>query len=282
MSVQAAHNFAKGTQTGEGRRIGVFDSGVGGLSVLRAIRKHLPLAELVYVADSANAPYGERDDAFIAQRCHAISGFLASQAVDAIVVACNTATAVAVQSLREALPNLPIIGVEPGIKPGIAQSINKRVGVLATPGTLASKKFKALVQAHGEEATLILQPCPGLAKEIESGHLDGQPLRQLVEQFCAPMRQAGVDTVVLGCTHYPFAEALFRDVLGQHVNLLDTSEAVARRTADLIKDAKPQHSTCAPSVAPTTSLWTTGSPQHLSDLARGWLGWDFQAQHLPV
>ncbi|MFN4265776.1 MAG: glutamate racemase, partial [Aquabacterium sp.] len=100
MSVQAAHNLANGSQTGEGRRIGVFDSGVGGLSVLRAIRKHLPQAELVYVADSANAPYGERDDAFIAQRCHAISGFLASQAVDAIVVACNTATAVAVQSLR--------------------------------------------------------------------------------------------------------------------------------------------------------------------------------------
>lgn len=282
MSVQPAHKFADATLAGEGRRIGVFDSGVGGLSVLRAIRQHLPEAELVYVADSANAPYGERDDAFIAQRCHAISGFLESQAVDAIVVACNTATAVAVQSLREALPSLPIIGVEPGIKPGIAQSRNKRVGVLATPGTLASNKFKALVQTHGDEATLVLQPCPGLAKEIETGDLDGEPLKKLIEQFCAPMLEAGVDTVVLGCTHYPFAQARFRDVLGDQVQLLDTSEAVARRTATLIKDTPAKQVRRGLPPAHMTSLWTTGSPEHLSNVARAWLGWDFQAQHLPV
>lgn len=257
----------------------MFDSGVGGLSVLRAIRRQLPLADLIYVADSANAPYGERDDAFISDRCHAISKFLNQQHVDGIVVACNTATAIAVQGLRAALPDMPIIGVEPGIKPGIAQSKNKRVGVLATPGTMASAKFKALVDAHGREATLVLQPCPGLAKEIESGSLDRPELQALIHQFCAPLVETHVDTVVLGCTHYPFAAHLFRQALGPEVGLLDTADAVARRTADLLhpRQALPPETASA---QPRIELWTTGSADHLSSVSSNWLGWPLRAKEL--
>lgn len=279
MSVQSAHNSPVIPASGQGLRIGVFDSGVGGLSVLRAIRRQLPLADLIYVADSANAPYGERDDAFISDRCHAISKFLNQQHVDGIVVACNTATAIAVQGLRAALPDMPIIGVEPGIKPGIAQSKNKRVGVLATPGTMASAKFKALVDAHGREATLVLQPCPGLAKEIESGSLDRPELRALIHQFCAPLIEAHVDTAVLGCTHYPFAAHLFRQALGPEVSLLDTADAVARRTAELLHPRQGLLSENTNS-QPRIELWTTGSADHLASVSSNWLGWPLQAQEL--
>jgi glutamate racemase len=279
MSVQSAHNSPVIPASGQGLRIGVFDSGVGGLSVLKAIRQQLPLADLIYVADSANAPYGERDDAFISDRCHAISKFLNQQHVDGIVVACNTATAIAVQGLRAALPDMPIIGVEPGIKPGIAQSKSKRVGVLATPGTMASAKFKALVDAHGREATLVLQPCPGLAKEIESGSLDRPELQALIRQFCAPLIEAHVDTVVLGCTHYPFATHLFRQALGPDVGLLDTADAVARRTAELLhprQGVSPETERSQPHI----ELWTTGSADHLASVSSNWLGWPLQAQEL--
>lgn len=279
MSVQSAHNSPVIPASGQGLRIGVFDSGVGGLSVLRAIRRQLPLADLVYVADSANAPYGERDDAFISDRCHAISRFLSQQRVDGIVVACNTATAIAVQGLRDALPALPIIGVEPGIKPGIALSTNKRVGVLATPGTLASAKFKALVEAQGREATLVLQPCPGLAKEIESGSLDRPELQSLINQFCAPLIQTHVDTVVLGCTHYPFATHLFRQALGPDVTLLDTADAVARRTADLLQPRQGLRTENAGS-QPSIELWTTGDPKHLEEVAQTRLSWNLTAKNL--
>lgn len=277
MSVQSARISDSPIVTGQGWRIGVFDSGVGGLSVLRAIREQIPQADLVYVADSANAPYGERSDSFISERSHVISGFLIQQKVDAIVVACNTATAVAVHSLRQSQPGVPIVGVEPGIKPGITHSKNKVVGVLATPGTLASAKFKALVQSCGPDANLVLQACPGLAKEIEAGALDRPKLRALIEEFCQPLIQAEADTVVLGCTHYPFAADLFQQTLGPQVTLLDTAHAVARRTAALLSQNHPQtgHATSG-----AIELWTTGSPEHLKAIANEWLGWQLSAHVL--
>src|SRR6185437_13859399 len=147
MGAHAAPTFA-----GAHTHIGVFDSGLGGLSVLKALHERLPLADLTYVADSAHAPYGERDDDFIAARSHHICDHLLAQKVDAVVVACNTATAAAIHRLREAYPGLPIVGVEPGVKPAIAQSRSKRIGVLATPSTLASDKYKRLIDAHGQGA----------------------------------------------------------------------------------------------------------------------------------
>lgn len=280
MSTLSAHYDTPVSTTGQGLRIGVFDSGVGGLSVLRAIREVMPQADLVYVADSANAPYGERSDAFIQERSREISHFLKNQDVNGIVVACNTATAVAVQELRQNLPQLPIIGVEPGIKPGIAQSRSKRVGVLATPGTLASQKFKSLVARHGGDADLFLQPCPGLAKAIEAGDLNRPELLDLVDHFCAPLKAAKVDTVVLGCTHYPFIAQQLRAALGPNVELLDTARAVARHTATLLgslHDAKnPVRATHG-----SVELWTTGSPEHLQRVAQSWLGWPLAARVMP-
>jgi len=264
-------------------RVGVFDSGVGGLSVLRAIRGELPHASLIYVADSAHAPYGERDEAYVVDRSLRIATFLKAQQVDAIVVACNTATAAAVHALRARWPDFPIIGVEPGIKPALAQSANRRVGVMAPPGTLASLKFKALVAQHTQgDASLVLQACPGLAREIEHGALDRPELRALAHTFCEPLRQAGVDTVVLGCTHYPFIRALLQHELGPDVTLLDTAEAVARRTASLLQSAGAAQPVAFVTDEATTSLWTTGQPAHLDDIARNWLGWHLQAQHLEV
>ncbi|MBC7700820.1 glutamate racemase [Aquabacterium sp.] len=253
---------------GEGLRIGLFDSGLGGLSVLRALRQHMPLAQLLYIADSGNAPYGERDDAFIAGRALAISDFLLSQGAQVIVVACNTATAMAVHTLRQRWPEVPIVGVEPGVKPAVAQSANKRIGVLATPGTLASDKFKRLIEIHGQDVVIVPQPCPGLAKEIESGHLDSPALRALVDAFSQPLRQAKVDTVVLGCTHYPFVAPLFQQALGPHVRIIDTAEAVARQTQRVSGDLPCLQ---APHAEPTIQLWTSGSAAHLAQVADRWL-----------
>jgi glutamate racemase len=265
---------------GQGYRIGVFDSGVGGLSVLRAIRARLPLAQIVYVADSGHAPYGERDEAYITARCHHIAAFLHQRAVDCIVVACNTATAIAVNSLRAHLPAMPIIGVEPGVKPAVKRSVNKRVGVLATPGTLSSARFKALVQSHGQGADLTLQPCPGLAKEIETGDLDGAAVRSLIAQFSAPLKTAKVDTVVLGCTHYPFVMAAFQQALGPDVFIVDTAEAVARRTASVLHDLPQMAASPCAVDRQAIELWTTGEPEHLTRLARHWLNLDCSAHLL--
>lgn len=274
---------------GEGLRIGLFDSGLGGLSVLRALRAHLPRARLLYIADSGNAPYGERDDAFIGQRALHITDFLLTQGAQAIVVACNTATAAAVHTLRQHLPELPIIGVEPGVKPAVALSANKRVGVLATPSTLASAKFKRLIELHGQGAHIVPQPCPGLAKEIESGVLDTPRLRELVATFAEPLRQAEVDTVVLGCTHYPFVAPLFQQALGPRVRILDTADAVARHTVRVcaqvsrIGGESPAHSTFDKTfyAQDLTDLWSSGDPVHLSTVAWNWLGLRTEARALP-
>lgn len=266
---------------GEGLRIGVFDSGLGGLSVLRALRAQMPAASLLYVADSGHAPYGERDDAFIQARSEHISDFLIHQGADAIVVACNTATAAAIHRLRLRCGDLPVIGVEPGVKPAVALSASKRVGVLATPGTLGSLKFRRLVEQHGQGAHLVLQACPGLAREIESGLLDTPALREMVARFCTPLREAQVDTVVLGCTHYPFVAPLIQAALGTHVHIVDTAQAVAQHT-QRVSARHPDASARAYTTPPgDIRLWSSADPQHLQHVARAWLGLDAAAYALP-
>ena len=255
-------------------RIGVFDSGLGGLSVLRALHGRLPLADLFYVADSGHAPYGEREGTFIVSRSQHICDFLVSQGVDAIVVACNTATAAAVHVLRQAHPGVPIIGVEPGVKPAVLQSRNKRVGVLATPATLASDKYRRLIDNFAGDAVVLPQPCPGLAAEIEKGRLDSPALRALVQRFSDPLLTAGVDTVVLGCTHYPFVAPLFQAALGQGVTVVDTAAAVAEQTARLCAARAPLAPPGGDASHGRIASWTSGDPAHLAEVARHWLGLD--------
>ncbi|MFT3856698.1 MAG: glutamate racemase [Aquabacterium sp.] len=265
---------------GSHTHIGVFDSGLGGLSVLRALHARMPLADISYVADSGHAPYGERAADFIVERSQAICDVLLAQQVDAIVVACNTATAAAIHLLRQRHPQVPIIGVEPGVKPAVARSARRRVGVVATPATLASDKYQRLIETHAKDALIVAQACPGLAAEIEKGRLDTPELRALVQTFTVPLKAAQVDTVVLGCTHYPFVAPIFQEALGPGVEVIDTAVAVAEHTARLCALHAPQRAQDKPASTGALHLWTSGSPPHLQDVARAWLGLEAQVQAL--
>lgn len=223
--------------------IGVFDSGIGGLSVLQALRHELPHEHFVYVADNAYAPYGEKGEAFVMQRTGTIARYLQQQhQIKALVIACNTATAAAVEPLRVALPDLPCIGVEPAIKPAAVASQTQHVGVIATRGTVESGRFKRLVQQHADAVHFHVQACDGLAHAIErSAQSHGQhgPESSEIEALCLRyIRALGdfglktnqIDTLVLGCTHYVFIKDVLRALLGADVQLMDTGAAVARQT----------------------------------------------------
>ncbi|MCG8069813.1 MAG: glutamate racemase [Candidatus Thiodiazotropha taylori] len=208
--------------------IGIFDSGIGGLSVLQHVRALLPNENLLYVSDRAHLPYGEKDKGFILQRSRVITQFLISQNVKAVVIACNTATAAAVRDLRETY-RLPIIGMEPGVKPAISLSQSGMVGVLATHGTLSSHKFKALLQQHADGSEIIICPCHGWVEAIERNGHDHQTTRQIVSQQLQPILERGVDTLVLGCTHYPFVKQMIADEAGAGISIIDTGPAVAKQ-----------------------------------------------------
>jgi glutamate racemase len=214
--------------------IGVFDSGIGGLSVLRALRAQLPGERFTYVADTANAPYGERGDEFVAQRSLEITRQLVEEhRAKLVVVACNTATAAAIHLLRDAHPDLAIVGIEPALKPAALMTKTGRVGVMATRGTLASAKFAALLQSLEGQAQFVLQPCDGLATAIEVG--DEARTRALCEEYARAIMQSGdVDTLVLGCTHYAFAEELLQEIVGPQVAIIEPGASVARRVAALL------------------------------------------------
>jgi glutamate racemase len=208
--------------------VGVFDSGVGGLSVLERIRADLPHELLLYVADSGHAPYGNKPAEFIVQRSFAITEFLLGQGAKAVVAACNTATAAAITRLRARF-DIPIIGIEPAVKPAVAMTRSGVVGILATGNTVRSDKFAHLLDQHGHRARVLVQPCPGLADCVEQGDLSSSHPRALLERYLAPLLNAGVDTLVLGCTHYPFLTPLIQELTGPEVVILDPSPAVARQ-----------------------------------------------------
>jgi glutamate racemase len=248
--------------------IGVFDSGVGGLSVLRALRATLPGANFRYVADSSHAPYGERSDRYVIERALRIARELHRQGATLLVVACNTATAVAVDTLRAAWPDMPIVGIEPGIKPALARTLNRRVGVMATRATLASERFASLLRTQCSDSTVQvhLRACDGLASAIETGELDSAEVRSAVEQHCKALRAHDVDTVVLGCTHYPFAAHQIQAAMGASVVLIDTSAAVAREVARRWQSAATGRG--------KLTLQTTGDASLLQAIASRWLGAD--------
>jgi glutamate racemase len=209
------------------RPVGVFDSGVGGLSVLRAIRQALPSERVIYVADSGHAPYGDRPREFIESRSIAVVDYLVSRDAKAIVVACNTATGAAAQILRSRF-NLPIVAMEPAVKPAALHTKSGIVGVLATTSTLSSAKFLDLVDRHGAGVQVLVQPCPGLVEQVEAGELETPRTRALVESLVRPLLAKGADTLVLGCTHYPFLRRAIEDVAGAGVAVIDPADAVAR------------------------------------------------------
>jgi glutamate racemase len=208
--------------------VGIFDSGLGGLSVLRAVRAALPDERLIYVADSLYAPYGERDDDFIADRTLAIGKWLVARGVKALVVACNTATAQSIALARERLP-IPVVGVEPGIKPAALLSQSRVVGVLATAVTLRSARFQALIDRHAGDCRFMLQPGHGLVQAVERCDTHSPEVIALLADYLQPMLDARADTLVLGCTHYPFLDQAIRSIVGDRVALIDTSVAIARQ-----------------------------------------------------
>ncbi len=216
--------------------IGVFDSGVGGLSILDKIHQLLPRESLLYVADSAFAPYGPKGDEFIIQRSRHMMAFFQSQQVKAVVVACNTATAAAVALLRQEY-TLPIIGMEPALKPAATASTTGVIGVLATEGTLASDKFVDLKNRFEGDIEIITMPCPGLVEHIERIVPDVDAINQLLQKYMSPLLEKNVDTIVLGCTHYSFLTQQIKKIAGGDIAVIDTDDAVARRLYNVLEKA---------------------------------------------
>jgi glutamate racemase len=237
--------------------IGVFDSGVGGLSVLREIRKTLPGENLLYVADSAYAPYGDKPEKIIEARSIAITRFLQSCNTKAVVVACNTATGAAVSALRSRF-SFPIVAMEPAVKPAAAQTKSGVIGVLATRRTLAGNNFVKLFARYGAEVEILAQACPGLVEQVEVGDLSGAKTRLLLERYVMPLLECHADTIVLGCTHYPFLSPLIEQIAGPGVAVVDSSEAIARElkrrlgAADLLSPLTD---------AGTERFWSSAEPE---------------------
>jgi glutamate racemase len=257
--------------------VGIFDSGVGGLSVLRHIRAQLPHEHLLYVADTGFAPYGDKPEDVVAARSLAVARFLVAQGAKALVVACNTATISAVKLLRESFPDMPIVGVEPGLKPAAGASRNGKVGVLATERTLAGAKFLALRDQIGAAtgATFLLRACRGLVEQIELG--DVETTRQLLRHYITPLLDQGADTLVLGCTHYPLVRAAIEDVIAQSgahgIVLVDTGEAVARQLVRLLDAGQLLRSASAEEPA-RLSAYTSASATALSAAFNSLVGID--------
>lgn len=209
-------------------RIGIYDSGMGGLSVMRAVHALLPQYNLYYLADSAYCPYGIRPAEEVRERSRACTRWLMQHGAKMVVIACNTATSAALEMLRIELP-IPVIGMEPGIKPAIAATRTRQVGVLATNGTLNGNRFATLLQRFATDVDVHTIPCPDLVEHIEAGQLDAPPIQATLQCCLAPLREKGVDTIVLGCTHYHFAAPLITRITGPDVTVIDTTPAVARQ-----------------------------------------------------
>lgn len=257
--------------------IGVYDSGVGGLSVLRAIRDALPHEALLYVADSAHVPYGEKTQDFVEQRACAIADYFVSRQARAMVVACNTATAAAIALLRRRHPGLIIIGVEPAIKPAAHLTHSGVVGVFATTGTLASPKFAALAQREAPEVRILLRPCPQWVRLVEQGTLSGPEAEAAVRAPVAELREAGADVLVLGCTHFPFLRDLIQAAAGPGVPLLETGAPVARRLRHQLQERGLLQETGPGELR----LETSGAADALAELASRLLAQPLGARTLP-
>lgn len=218
----------------DGGSIGVFDSGVGGLSVWREIARQLPNESTVYVADQVHVPYGGRSPAEVRRFCEGITRFLLGQGAKVVVVACNTASAVALYHLRGAFPDVPFVGMEPAVKPAVERTETGVVGVLATEATFQGELFASLLDRYAGDVAVLTQVCPGLVEAVEAGAVETPDTEALLRAYLTPLMDAGVDEVVLGCTHYPFLQGAMEGIVGGTASIIDPAPAVARQTGRVL------------------------------------------------
>ncbi len=221
--------------------IGVFDSGVGGLSVLRAMRAQMSAEDVIYFGDQGHVPYGPRPMEQIQGFSEGITRFLLDQGAKLIVVACNTASAAALQYLRKTFPDVPFVGMEPAVKPAAEHTHSGKVGVLATPATFQGALYASVVERFANGVELLQSTCPGLVQQIEQGNLDGEETRRILEDALLPMLEKGIDTVVLGCTHYPFVIPLIQRIVGESVRVIDPAPSVARQAGRLLEAGRTKN-----------------------------------------
>jgi glutamate racemase len=253
----------------KGSPIGIFDSGVGGLSVLRAIRQHVPAEPVIFLADQAHVPYGSRSLEEVCHFSEAITRYLLSRGAKLIVVACNTASAAALHHLRTVFPEFPFVGMEPAVKPAAESTHSGVVGVLATPATFQGALYASVVERFANGVTLLQHTCPGLVAQIEDGELESPKTRLILEEALLPMLEKGIDTVVLGCTHYPFVIPLIEEIVGPDVRVIDPAPAVARQVGRLLDAYALNH---LAEEKGSLDILTTGDPQRLQELLPRLLG----------
>lgn len=261
------------------RTIGVFDSGVGGLSVLHHIRAVLPDANLIYIADSGHVPYGDKSPSYIEARSLLLTKYLVKQGAEAIVIACNTATAAAAHALRVKFSNMPIVAMEPAVKPAVAATKTGVVGVLATVGTLESARFAALLGKFASGVKVVTQGCPGLVEVVERGDLHSTEARHLIERYAAPLLKEKADTIILGCTHYPFLAPLIREVVGEDITLVDTGAAVARELKRRVEVELPPRLTGG--VSGSEAFFTSGDAEQAARIMSLLWGKEVAVEPLP-
>lgn len=255
--------------------IGVFDSGIGGLSVMRALRALLPFQPMIYLGDQAHVPYGIRQVEEVRQFSHAITRFLMDHGSRLIVVACNTASVAALRSLREMYPQTPFVGMEPAVKPAAEQTRSGTVGVLATTATFQTEMYASVVERFAHGVTILEDDCPGLVSQIEKGDLDGMETKQILERALHPMLEKGVDTIVMGCTHYPFVIPLIQEIVGPNVRVIDPAPAIARQVKRMLE----AHQLVTGDQSPgTVRFITTGDPIQFARLIQVLLGEKHQTE----
>lgn len=257
--------------------VAVFDSGLGGLSILREIRRELPCEPLFYFADNAHIPYGPRPLDEVCQFAVAIADQLLLLPAKVIVVACNTASAAALHTLRETFPDRLFVGMEPAVKPAVQESRSGKVGVLATQATFQGKLFESVVERFAKDVEVIRQPCPGLAEFIETHPPDHPVLESLLQRFIHPLLQCGVDTLVLACTHYPLVKEAIAAVAGPGVAVIDPSPAIARRTRQVLDES----GLLASSGPGSLSINVSGETELFSQAASIHLGMEVRAVPAP-
>jgi len=245
--------------------IGVFDSGIGGISVLHAIREQMPAEPVIYFGDQVHVPYGSRSMEQIQNFSEAITRFLLGQGAKIIVVACNTASAAALKYLRGRFSDIPFVGMEPAVKPAAEYTQTGKVGVLATPATFQGALYSSVVERFANGVELLQDTCPGLVQQIEQGNLDGEKTRRILEEALLPMLEKNIDTVVLGCTHYPFVIPLIQHIVGaaKRVRVIDPAPAVAQQARRVLEARDMRSESKSPG---DLKLYTTGDPGKLESM----------------